>query len=297
MGSKSLVSIIIIFLNAEKFLGEAIESIYSQTYGNWELLLVDDGSTDTSTEIALRHAAQNPGKVYYLEHPGHQNRGMSASRNLGIRKARGDLIAFLDADDVWLTQKLEQQVTLLISHPQAGMIYGKTQYWFSWTGLPGDNVRDYEQGHGIEADNLIKPPWLLKLFLRGEAAFPPPSSILVWRKHTQEVGGFEESFRGMYEDQAFYAKFCLNHSVFVADKCWDRYRQHLDSACNMAERAGQSEIARLNFLNWLEAYLIKQGCIDRGLWQAIGKEHWRMQHPILARLERSVRRFERRIIG
>src|SRR5438105_1562536 len=102
MSSKPLVSAITIFLNEEKFLQEAIASVFAQTYDNWELLLVDDGSTDASTEIALRYAKQYPEKVRYVEHRGHQNRGMSAARNLGIRNAKGQYIAFLDADDVWL---------------------------------------------------------------------------------------------------------------------------------------------------------------------------------------------------
>src|SRR5919198_1004258 len=104
-----LVSAIIIFLNAERFIQEAIESVFAQTYDAWELLLVDDGSTDGSTAIARRYAEQHPGKVRYLEHNGHQNRGKSASRNLAIRNCTGEYIAFLDADDVWLPRKLEQQ--------------------------------------------------------------------------------------------------------------------------------------------------------------------------------------------
>src|SRR5713226_10047705 len=99
MRNQRLVSVIMIFLDEEKFIREAIESVFPQTYDNWELLLVDDGSTAGSTDIARRYAEQHPGKVRYLDHEGHRNRGMSASRNLGIRHARGDYIAFLDADD------------------------------------------------------------------------------------------------------------------------------------------------------------------------------------------------------
>src|SRR5918994_2063107 len=105
MSGKSLVSCIVIFLDEERFIEEAIKSVFAQTYENWELLLVDDGSTDGSTQIALRYAERHPGKVRYLEHPGHQNRGMSASRNLGISQAKGEYVALLDADDVWLPHK------------------------------------------------------------------------------------------------------------------------------------------------------------------------------------------------
>jgi glycosyltransferase involved in cell wall biosynthesis len=100
--SLPLVSVIIIFLDEERFIQEAIESVFAQTYSHWELLLVDDGSKDASTQIARRCAETNPGRVRYLEHEDHRNRGMSASRNLGLQHAKGDFIAFLDADDVWL---------------------------------------------------------------------------------------------------------------------------------------------------------------------------------------------------
>src|ERR1044072_6648738 len=102
MNNKSLISIIIPFLNVEKFIEEAIESVLAQSYDEWELLLADDGSTDRSTEIAQRYARRYPEKVRYVEHEGHRNIGVCGARKLGLIKARGELIAFLDADDVWL---------------------------------------------------------------------------------------------------------------------------------------------------------------------------------------------------
>src|ERR1700691_6786421 len=109
MSARPFVSIITPFYNTERFLQEAIESVLAQTYSNWELLLVDDGSTDGSTAIAHRYADRAPAKIRYLAHPGRENRGLSASRNLGIAGAGGEFLALLDADDVWLPQKLEQQ--------------------------------------------------------------------------------------------------------------------------------------------------------------------------------------------
>src|SRR5215510_12099685 len=161
MSGKPLVSAIIIFLNEEKFLQEAIESVFAQTYDQWELLLVDDGSTDASTAIARRYAEQYPEKVRYLEHVGHQNRGMSAARNLGVRNAKGEYIAFLDADDVWLPLKLEQQVAILNSQPEAAMVYGNTLYWYSWTKNPEDLKRDRIPKLGVPPNTLVKPPELL----------------------------------------------------------------------------------------------------------------------------------------
>jgi glycosyltransferase involved in cell wall biosynthesis len=88
MDRSPLVSVIIIFFNAELFLNEAIDSVLEQDYPNWELLLVDDGSADGSTRIALNAVDRFPKRVTYLEHAAHANRGMSVSRNLGIQHAR-----------------------------------------------------------------------------------------------------------------------------------------------------------------------------------------------------------------
>ena len=80
---KGLVSVTIPFYNAQRFLRETVESVLAQTYADWELLLVDDGSTDGSSGIAQSFAATFPGKIFYLEHPGHRNLGVNAARNLG----------------------------------------------------------------------------------------------------------------------------------------------------------------------------------------------------------------------
>src|ERR1051326_4779826 len=111
------ISIITCFLNVEEYIQETIESVLKQEYTNWELLLIDDGSTDKSTDIAKKFADEYPGKIIYCEHENHINRGSSASRNVGIKKASGTLIAFLDADDVWLPGMLSQILKLMHQHP------------------------------------------------------------------------------------------------------------------------------------------------------------------------------------
>ena len=125
MTSQPLVSAIIIFLNEERFLAQAIASVLQQSLADWELLLVDDGSTDESTAIARGFAQRDPSRIRYFEHAGHANRGMSAARNLGLDHARGSYIAFLDADDIWLPEKLREQVSALNDNPRAGMVYAE----------------------------------------------------------------------------------------------------------------------------------------------------------------------------
>ncbi len=229
MKNKPLVTVITIFLNAERFLEEAIESVVGQSYSEWELLLVDDGSTDNSTQIALRYANQYPQHVRYLQHAGHENKGISASQNLGIGEAKGKYIAFLDADDVWLPEKLKQQVAILEAHAEAVMIYGRTRYWYSWTGKAEDTRRDLLIEPGVRPDSLISPPELLVGFLRQDLPVPCPSDIMVRRDKVIDVGGFEADFRRIFTDKVFYAKVCLRWPVYVSGKCWDRYRRHPDT--------------------------------------------------------------------
>jgi glycosyltransferase involved in cell wall biosynthesis len=264
------VSSVIIFWNAERFLGEAIESVLAQTYEDWELMLVDDGSTDGSTSIARGHAERNPGRVRYLEHSGHRNLGMSASRNLGSRNGGGEFVAFLDADDVWLPHALEEQVALLDEHDDAAMVYGPLTWWFGWTGLPGDRDRDYVEELGVAADTLITPPTLLPRFLLDRAAVP--SGIMVRRSVIDLVGGFEDAFRGEYEDQVFVAKVCLDLPVYASGRTWYRYRQHPGSAVAAGLGTGTTHDARLTFLAWLTAYVQGRGVSDPAVEHAIRHE-------------------------
>ncbi len=93
-----LVSVVLIFLNEQRFIEEAVQSLLAQTMTDWELVLVDDGSTDRSTAIAHKFAAQDD-RIRYIEHQRHTNRGMAASRNAGVAHTTAPYIAFLDADD------------------------------------------------------------------------------------------------------------------------------------------------------------------------------------------------------
>ena len=113
-------SCVVIFLDGAGFIDEAIASVvYQAGFDDWELILVDDGSTDASTAIAKAWAAGDPARIRYVEHDGHQNRGMSASRNLGVALARGTYVAFLDCDDVWLPSALAHRARVAAAYPAA----------------------------------------------------------------------------------------------------------------------------------------------------------------------------------
>jgi glycosyltransferase involved in cell wall biosynthesis len=274
MSEKPQVSVIMIFLNAEPFLEAAIRSVLAQTYDHWELLLVDDGSSDASTARARWAAAHDPERVHYLEHAHHQNHGMSASRNLGLSRAQGHYVAFLDADDVWVPHTLAEQVSQLASSPEAAMVYGPARWWYSWTGHPADVARDGLQPLAFPPDRVIEPPQLLIRLLQHHQLYTP-TGMLARRTVIDRVGGFDTSFRGLYEDQVLHAKICLEASVLQAQACWYHYRQHPTSCCQVARRTGQGAAARLTFLHWLTAYVEARTGQKGEVWQTLQQELWR----------------------
>lgn len=280
-----LVSVIVIFLNEKEFLEDAIISVLKQTYEDWELLLVDDGSTDRSTFIAQHYAYHYPKKVKYLEHPDHQNRGKNASRNLGLAHAQGGFIAFLDGDDVWLPQKLEQQIAIFTNYPDAAMVYGRTQIWYSWTGKAEDQNRDYFYPLGVEPNTLIQPPTLLIKLLQNTSQSPTTCNAILRKSVFNQVGSFDTSFQDMYEDLLFFVRVQLHLPIFVSDAYWARYRRHPNSCTafleNLVAHTEQYCNQRRSFLNRVKQYLIEQDVKNLKLWFFLQQDCYLMRYPKL----------------
>jgi glycosyltransferase involved in cell wall biosynthesis len=243
-------------------------------------LLVDDGSTDASPEIAQRLARANPGQVRYLTHPQRTNRGMSASRNLGLATASGEFVGFLDADDVWLPEKLAEQIAIMEREVNAGLIYGRTLIWNSWSTVQTAR-NDFFYDMGVALDCLHLPPTLLEVLLLNKAQSPTTCNALMRRWLFDHVGGFEESFHGMFEDQVFFSKAFLHTPVYVADRVWAKYRQHPDSCSTISATTDRDEQARLHFLRWVRTYLKRQQITDASIWRMLRREHRRSYIAIM----------------
>lgn len=288
-GRAPRVSAIIIFLNPGAYIEEAIESVLAQTFTDWELLLVDDGSTDAGPGIAARYAEAHPGRVTVLRHPDGANNGMSASRNLGIAHARGDFVAFLDADDIWLPEKLERQVAVLDENPEAGMVYGPTTYWHSWSGTLAPEGRDRLSRVPPEPGRLLHPPELLERILAGQSHSPATCAALLRLDAVRRVDGFETPFRGMFEDQVFFAKIALGERIYLMAESLDRYRQHEASFVRVAQRTTDYD-ARLpnrrhaEYLAWLERYMLSHGFEGTEVWRLLRRGSRAHRHPVLWRL-------------
>jgi len=286
------VSVVTIFLNAERYLAEAIDSVLAQDFAHLELILVDDGSAELCSALARSYLARDS-RVRYLDHPGHQNRGMSASRNLGISAARGEFIAFIDADDVWSPGKLREQLAIIAAHPELGMVCGTVRYWYSWDG--GEDVL-IPTGH--VQNRVVHPPEAsLALYPLGSAAAPCPSDLLLRRDVVMALGGFEEHFTGprqMYEDQGFLAKLYLAAPLFFSDRVWLSYRQHADSCVAEVTRDGRYDEVRLYFLTWLERYLSGLPNPDPRVGSALRRALWPYRHPAIRKAAQRSRELLRR---
>jgi glycosyltransferase involved in cell wall biosynthesis len=264
------ISIITCFLNMEQYIQETIESVLKQDYSNWELLLVDDGSTDKSTGIAKKFASEYPDKIIYCEHEDHSNKGLSASRNYGIKQAKGEFIVYLDADDVWLPQNLSNQVSIFEKNKHADVILEASVYLYSWQ---SEDRKDIVLQIGAEQDRLYTPPQLmLQLYPLAKGSAPCPSGIMVRREVHDEIL-FEESFRGiyqMYEDQAFLCKIYLYKNVFVSGACNNLYRQRSASLVSSVHSTGQYNVVRKFYLDFFQNYLHEKK-IDNPLVNALLK--------------------------
>lgn len=297
------VSAVIIFFNEERFLDEAIRSVFHQTFHEWELLLVDDGSTDASSTIARVAADLDPDRVRYLEHPGRANRGMSASRNAGIAAARGRYLAFLDGDDVWLPTKLERQLEMARCHPDAAMIVAPLLRWHTWTGEP--DAADLEDLMGVGrrkfgrhpyAGRLVEAPRLARLMLRDDYFIP--SGALLRRDVVNHVGRYDEAFRTLYEDAVVMMKIASTHPVYVDDQVLYLYRMHPDSSTNVEFDSETIDRKRKAYLDAVEEHLESRQLLSppmaRSLRQARRSSH-RSRHRS-TRLLATGRRLGRRTV-
>lgn len=170
------VSVIIPTRNSEKYIGEAIESVVAQTYQHLDIIIVDDGSIDNTKEIIKKFIKSYPDKITFTSQ---KNLGPSSARNKGIVCSKGEYIAFLDSDDIWLKEKLELQIKAL-NLSKAGLVY--TDYYVEEL-LTGANSIN----HCVTfSRNKFK-----ELFLLQNPVFT--STVLVKRECLKKVGSFDES--------------------------------------------------------------------------------------------------------
>jgi glycosyltransferase involved in cell wall biosynthesis/peptidoglycan/xylan/chitin deacetylase (PgdA/CDA1 family) len=274
------------FLDAERFFEEAIESVFAQTHRAWELVLVDDGSRDRSSEIARRYARRHPDRVRVLAHAGGRNLGKSASRNAGIAASSGELVAFLDADDVLLPRTLEKLAGAISRSPEAAVAYGRTCLWFSWPGNPDgrDAAWDFDSELPAPEGTVLPAGALLPVLAREDDVLPSVCSAIVRRAALERVGGWEDAFVDVYDDFVLWTKLLAHYPVRILDETLSLYRKHADSSCERATRDGSwspvdLSVARYRYLAWMERYLTRSRLGDEETWAALESALAPYRHP------------------
>jgi glycosyltransferase involved in cell wall biosynthesis len=190
------VSVIIPTYNRGWILGEAIDSVLAQEYSDYELIVVDDGSTDDTQEILDLYGQD----IVVFRQP---NQGVSAARNLGIAESRAELVAFLDSDDLWLPQKLTRQVAFFQSNPVA-LICQTEETWVR------NGVRvNPKKRHQKLAGMIFEPSLALCLV--------SPSAVMIRKTLFDTVGLFDESLPAC-EDYDLWLRVSCRYPVFLIDE-------------------------------------------------------------------------------
>lgn len=227
-----LVSVIIPAYNAEKTILETIESLQEQTLSDFEIIVINDGSTDRTIE--LLSALSDPRlKVFSYE-----NGGLPTARNRGISHATGEFISFIDADDLWTSDKLQAQIEALQVHPEAGVAY-------SWTAFINESSQFLYAWEPIYFEGDIYPEILLQNFISSG------SNILVRKQFIEQAGLFDPSLKSA-EDWDYYIRLAALCPFVVVPKYQILYR-----------RSSQSMTSKVDVM---EKYILQ--VIERAFQQA-----------------------------
>ncbi len=264
-----LVSVIIPFYNREKFLSESIKSVLAQSETDWELLLIDDGSTDSGGEIVREFAEIHADKIRLLHHEDKKNKGAGASRNLGIAHARGKFITFLDSDDVFFPDALENQLSAFQHDANADAVCGTLICWYSWSDEPYKGEKDFKVDLILETEKLYQPPDLLVHNLHAGGRKPGIDCVMLKSDFAKRINLFEDDYRYIGEDQIFWAKVSLHGNIYVTNNVLAKYRQHPASTCAVESSGGKDADSMLIFLDWLENYLRGNEISDDKIWKAL----------------------------
>jgi Glycosyl transferase family 2 len=251
------VSVIISVYNGEKYLKEALESVFAQTFRDFELIVVNDGSTDGTEECLSAYREH----IVYIRQV---NRGLAASRGVGLQEAKGSLVAFLDADDIWLPEKLERQVDFARRHPEYGIVTTDALCFMEERIIVRSLKESYKPSSGNILEKLLFGNWI------------PPSAALIRRECFQKVTTFDVPPPGYGEDWLMWMQIAAYYPIHFIDEVLVRRRLHPES---MSSHGGEVQF-RCLFRNleilrqrmpqfFASGQLIEEAafrlCINRGL--------------------------------
>ena len=198
------VSIITPTYNSERFIAETIVSVQAQTYQDWEMIIVDDCSTDKTAEIVASFQEKDSRIKYFYNST---NKGSALSRNLALQKAKGKWIAFLDSDDLWHPEKLEKQIEFMT----------KNNYHFSYTNYCEIDENSKETGILITGPKVITDKLMI--------AYCWPGCLTVMYD-AEKVGIMQTVDIRINEEYALWIKIAKKHNCYLLDENLAKYRRH-----------------------------------------------------------------------
>ncbi len=234
-----LISVVVPAYNVEKTIQETIQSIQQQTFSDFELIVINDGSTDGTLDVI--NSIQDPRlKVFSYE-----NAGLPEARNRGIDRSSGGFITFIDADDLWTPDKLELQLAALQKHPEAGLVY-------SWTSFMSSEGKEFSKDVPVFFEGNVYPQLLVGNFINSG------SNAMLRREAIESVGKFDASLRSI-EDWEYWLRVAAKWSFALVPKYQILYRQSSSSMASkvdvmekysslVIERAFQAAPAELQYL-------------------------------------------------
>lgn len=217
--SNDLVSVITPAFNSGRFIAETIMSVQSQTYKNWEMIIVDDCSTDKTRELVLSFQEKDPRIKYYRNE---NNKGTAYSRNLALRKAKGKWIAFLDSDDIWHPEKTERQLEFMI----------KNNYHFSYTNYCEIDEDSNEKGILMTGPRCIDKKKMI--------AYCWPGCLTIMYD-AEYIGLMQTVDIKINEEYALWIKIAKKANCHLLDEDLARYRKRDNSL---------SSISYLELIKW-----------------------------------------------
>lgn len=232
------VSVVIPTYNRAKYLPEALKSVLTQTFVDFELVVVDDGSTDNTAEIV--RAMADP-RIRYIAQ---SNRGVAGALNTGWRAARGEYIGRLDSDDVWLPNLLQELVPILERNPEMGVVYARAQ----WMDADGKQLPQ------ILGTPEKFPGENLKSLLYGDCVCP--IAVVFRVRCIESVGGYDDRLAGN-EDWDLWIRMAEHYGIGYVDSILARYRVH--SGNSQASRTGGLERLAGDRVRVLEKYYSRPG--------------------------------------
>jgi glycosyltransferase involved in cell wall biosynthesis len=225
------VSVIVPAYNAARYLRNAIDSVVGQTYADWELIIVDDGSTDGTRALVRSYIAAQGDKLRYVFQT---NRGLPAARNAGIRESQGEFIAILDADDMWLPSRLKRGVEVMDRAPDVGLVHSKV----ARINVDGDIVSYLDFPKKYQAGKIA-----VDIFVRRANILCP---TVLFRKRCLDVtGSFDETMRAT-EDRDLWFRIAEHYNVAYIDEVLAHWRLTPGSMTSDPDRMLKGQLVFVN---------------------------------------------------